>query len=87
MDPPTWITAVPATRSVDARLAATNFFAAGLWLLDVQSASAPGSAVIVHGLNTAGTARLTEFAMDPLYRADPEREWPMFSSAAYWADQ
>jgi len=87
MDPPTWITAVPATMSVDGRLASTNFFAAGLWLLDAQSASAPGSAVIVHGLNTAGTARLTEFAMDPLYRADPEREWPMFSSAAYWADQ
>jgi hypothetical protein len=27
------------------------------------------------------------FAMNPLYRADPEREWPMISSAAYWADQ
>jgi hypothetical protein len=25
--------------------------------------------------------------MNPLYRADPEREWPMLASAAYWADQ
>jgi hypothetical protein len=25
--------------------------------------------------------------MNPLYRADPEREWPAISSAAYWADQ
>jgi hypothetical protein len=43
--------------------------------------------VIAHGTNTAGTARLTVFAMNPLYRADPEREWPMISSAAYWADK
>jgi hypothetical protein len=42
--------------------------------------------VIAHGTNTAGTARLTVFAMNPLYRADPEREWPMVGSAAYWAD-
>jgi hypothetical protein len=87
MDPPTWFTAVPASMTVDGRLPATGFFAAGLWLLDLQSASAPGSAVIAHGTNTAGTARLTVFAMNPLYRADPEREWPAISSAAYWADQ
>jgi hypothetical protein len=87
VDPPTWLTAVPATMSVDARLASTNFFAAGLWLLDAQSASAPGSAVIVHGLSNSGNSRMIEFAMDPLYRADPEREWPAFASAAYWADQ
>jgi hypothetical protein len=24
---------------------------------------------------------------EPLYRADPERQWPAFGSAAYWADQ
>jgi hypothetical protein len=54
---------------------------------DVQSATAPNSAVIVHGLNTAGTARLTVFAMNPLYRADPEREWSMVGTAAYWADR
>jgi hypothetical protein len=25
--------------------------------------------------------------MNPLYRADPEREWSMVGLAAYWADQ
>ncbi len=25
--------------------------------------------------------------MNPLYRADPEREWAMLASAAYWADK
>jgi hypothetical protein len=43
--------------------------------------------VIAHGTNTAGTARLTVFANNPLYRADPEREWPMVGTAAYWADK
>jgi hypothetical protein len=43
--------------------------------------------VIAHGLNTAGTARLALFANNPLYRADPEREWPMLGSALYWADK
>jgi hypothetical protein len=84
MDPPTWLTAVPASLSVDARLPMSGFFAAGLWLLDAQSASAPGSALVAHGRNVAGTNRLTVFAMNPLYRADPEREWPAFASATYW---
>jgi hypothetical protein len=87
MDPPTWFTAVPASMQVDGRLPLTGFFAAGLWSLDSLSATAPGSAVIAHGTNTAATARLTVFAMNPLYRADPEREWPMVASAAYWADR
>jgi hypothetical protein len=43
--------------------------------------------MIAHGPNTAGTARLVSFAMNPAYRADPEREWPMLASAALWADQ
>jgi hypothetical protein len=43
--------------------------------------------VIVHGTNTSGSARLAVYAMNPLYRADPEREWPSISAAAYWADQ
>jgi hypothetical protein len=30
---------------------------------------------------------MTVFAMNPLYRADPEREWPAVATAAYWADQ
>ena len=87
MDPPTWFTSVPSTMSVDGSLPLTGFFLSGLWLLDAQSASAPGSAVIAHGTNTAGTARITSFAMNPLYRADPEREWPMLASAALWVDQ
>ena len=69
---------------VDGRLPASGFFAAGLWLLDAQSATAPGAALIAHGPNIAGTARLTVFAFNPLYRADPEREWPALASAAYW---
>jgi zinc carboxypeptidase len=86
MDPPTWFTST-GPLSVDARFPNSGFFAAGLWLLDAQSATAPGSAVIVHGTNTSGSARLTVYAMNPLYRADPEREWPSISTAAYWADQ
>ena len=42
--------------------------------------------MIAHGTNAAGSARLAVFANNPLYRADPEREWPMLASAAYWAD-
>ena len=89
VDPPTWLTALPATMSADGRLPATSFFAAGLWPIagDAQSASAAGAAVIAHGTNTANTARLTVFANNPLYRADPEREWPMVGTAAYWADK
>ena len=87
VDPPAWFTTVPATMSVDARLPLTGFFAAGLWAPDPESASAPGSAVIAHGTNTAGTARMIVFAMNPLYRADPEREWPAVATSAYWADR
>ena len=87
MDPPTWFTAIPGTMSVDGRLPLAGFFLAGLWAPDAQSASAPGSAVIAHGTSTSGSARLTIFAMNPLYRADPEREWTMLGSAAYWADK
>jgi hypothetical protein len=87
VDPPSWFTAVPGSYSVDARLPLTDFFLAGLWFFDAVSATAPGAPFVAHGTNTAGTARLTSFAMNPLYRADPEREWPMVGAAAYWADQ
>ena len=87
MDPPTWFTSIPTTMSVDGRLPEVGYFLAGLWAPDAQSASAPGSAVIAHGTDSSGIARLTIFAMNPLYRADPEREWTMLASAAYWADQ
>ena len=88
MDPPTWFTSVPATMSVDGAPAVRELLRLRPVVTGRRSRRrAPGSAVIAHGTNTAGTSRMTVFAMNPLYRADPEREWPMLSSAAYWADQ
>ena len=89
VDPPVWFTSVPGTWTVDGSLPLTGFFLSGLWKIagDAQSASAPGSAMIAHGTNTGATARMVSFAMNPLYRADPEREWPMMASAALWVDQ
>ena len=90
MDPPTWFSAVPATASIDGRLLGdtTSTFASGLWRLP-RDASAANAPIIVHGTSTAAgsTARITSFSLNPLYRADPEREWPAVASAAYWADQ
>jgi hypothetical protein len=86
MDPPTWFSSVPGTMTVDGSLPLTGFFLSGLWNKTEQT-GAGGSAVIAHGTNTAGTARITSFAMNPLYRADPEREWPMLGAAAYWVDK
>ena len=87
VDPPTWFTGVPAGWSIDANLPIAGFFAAGLWLIDAASASAPGAPMVAHGTSTtAGAPRLTAFAFNPLYRADPEREWPALGSAAYWVD-
>jgi len=88
MDPPTWFTSVPGGFAVDGRFPASGILASGFWLTsDTQSASAPSSAVIAHGENLAGTSRATLFAMNPLYRADPERMWPAVGAAAYWAQQ
>jgi hypothetical protein len=90
MDPPTWFTAVPAEAAIDGRLLGdtTSTFASGLWLLPrpSEAASAP---IAVHAESTApdSSARITAFAMNPLYRADPEREWPMVGAAAYWSSQ
>jgi hypothetical protein len=88
MDPPTWFTSVPLTMSVDGRFPTdpNAILGSGLWPVEALSPSAAGSAVIAHG-TTLGTARATVFAMNPLYRADPEREWSMVGLAAYWADQ
>ena len=85
MDPPTWLTGVPAAWTADGSLPLTGFFLSGLWPIDALSATAPGR-VIAHGMNT-GHGADGDFAMNPAYRADPEREWPMLASAAYWADQ
>jgi hypothetical protein len=84
VDPPTWFTSIPATMRADGSLPLAPFLA-GLAPFDWAPAS--GQAVIAHGTNTAGNARITSFAMNPLYRADPEREWPMLGSALYWVDQ
>ena len=84
VDPPTWLTSVPAGWDVDARLPSSGFFAAGMWPESTWGAAA-GAAIIAHGSNTAGNSRLVIFANNPLYRADPEREWPMVATAAYWA--
>jgi len=91
MDPITWFTSVPATATLDGRLLAstTDTFASGLWRLPRDS-SAGNAPIIIHGDSTDGVgevARITAFSMNPLYRADPEREWPMVAGAAYWADQ
>jgi hypothetical protein len=85
MDPPTWLTAVPATMTIDARFVTGDFFLSGLFPGN-EASTAAGSAIIAHGTNTANTSRLVVFANNPLYRADPEREWPMVGTAAYWAD-
>ena len=84
VDPPTWLTSVPASWQIDARLPGSGFFAAGMWPVSTQTGAA-GAAIIAHGTNTAGNSRLVIFANNPLYRADPEREWPMVATAAYWA--
>ena len=86
MDPPTWFTSVPGTWTTDGKFPLSGFFLSGLFP-GFGSSGAANSPVIAHGLNTAGSSRMTTFAMNPAYRADPEREWPMLASAALWADQ
>ncbi len=54
MDPPTWFTGVPASWTADGSLPLTGFFLSGLWPLDAASATAPGAAVIAHGLEHGG---------------------------------
>jgi len=82
VDPPTWLSDVPPSWTVDASLPASGFFAAGLWPTSTWG-TAPGKPIIAHGANA--TSRMVVFANNPLYRADPEREWPMMATAAYWA--
>jgi Zinc carboxypeptidase len=86
VDPPTWFPSISGTMTADGSLPLTGFFLSGLAPFDWTAAGAPGSAVVAHGTNTAGSARVVSFAMNPLYRADPEREWPMLASATYWVD-
>ena len=70
-----------------AGLPARTILAAGLWLLDLPVRIRTRLGASSRGTNAAGTARVTLFANNPLYRADPEREWPSLGAAADWVDQ
>ena len=81
---PVWFTDVPGDVTVDGRLPASDYLASGHW--PNPDPSAGGSPVILHGPNTAGTARITLFGIDPLFRAHPERSFPAVSEGFYWGD-
>ena len=81
---PVWFTEVPDDVAVDGRLPASGYLASGHW--PTPDPTAGGSPVIIHGRNTAGTARITLFGIDPLFRAHPERSFPAVSESFYWAD-
>ena len=61
----------------------SDYLASGHW--PNPDPSAGGSPVIIHGPNTAGTARVTLFGIDPLFRAHPERSFPAVSGRLLWA--
>jgi hypothetical protein len=74
VEDPVWFTDVPDDIAVDGLLPASDYLASGHW--PNPDPSAAGSPVIIHGPNTAGTARITLFGIDPLFRAHPEGELP-----------
>jgi hypothetical protein len=84
VETPVWFTDVPPDVTVDGRLPASGFLASGHW--PNPNPSAGGSAIIVHGPNSANTARITLFGIDPLFRAHPERSFPAVSGGFYWGD-
>jgi hypothetical protein len=84
VEDPVWFPDVPADMTVDGRLPESDFLASGHW--PNPDPSAGGSAVIVHGPNATGTARITLFGIDPLFRAHPERSFPAVSEGFYWGD-
>lgn len=84
VETPVWYTDVPSELTVDARLPVTDFLASGHW--PNPNPSAGGSAVILHGPNSADTARVALFGIDPIFRAHPERSYPAVSGAFYWTD-
>ena len=84
VEDPVWFTDVPDDVAVDGRLPASDYLASGHW--PNPDPSAGGSPVILHGPNTAGTARITLFGIDPLFRAHPERSFPAVSEGFYWGD-
>jgi hypothetical protein len=81
---PVWFTDVPQDVTIDGRLPASDYLASGHW--PNPDPSAGGSAIIVHGPNTANSARITLFGIDPLFRAHPERSFPAVAAGFYWGD-
>jgi hypothetical protein len=81
---PVWFTDVPSDVTVDGRLPESDYLASGHW--PNPDPSAGGSPVIVHGPNESGTARITLFGIDPLFRAHPERSFPAVAGGFYWGD-
>jgi Zinc carboxypeptidase len=81
---PVWFTEVPPEMTVAGRLPMANYLASGHW--PDPDPSAAGSALIVHGPNSTGSARVTLFGIDPLFRAHPERSFPAVASGFYWSD-
>jgi hypothetical protein len=81
---PVWFTDVPSDVTVDGRLPESDYLASGHW--PNPDPSAGGSPVIVHGPNESGTARITLFGIDPLFRAHPERSFPAVANGFYWGD-
>jgi hypothetical protein len=84
VEDPVWFTDVPEDVMVDGRLPASDYLASGHW--PNPDPSAGGSPMIIHGPNTADTARITLFGIDPLFRAHPERSFPAVSEGFYWGD-
>jgi Zinc carboxypeptidase len=84
VETPVWFTDVPSDITVDGRLPQSDYLASGHW--PNPDPSAGGSPVIVHGPNESGTARITLFGIDPLFRAHPERSFPAVASGFYWGD-
>jgi hypothetical protein len=84
VEDPVWFTDVPADVTVDGRLPQSDYLASGHW--PNPDPSAGGSPIIVHGQNEGGTARITLFGIDPLFRAHPERSFPAVAGGFYWGD-
>jgi Zinc carboxypeptidase len=84
VEDPVWFTDVPDDVTVDARLPESDYLASGHW--PNPDASAGGSPIIVHGPNESGTARITLFGIDPMFRAHPERSFPAVAGGFYWGD-
>jgi hypothetical protein len=84
VEDPVWFTAVPPEVTVDGRLPQSGYLASGHW--PNPDPSAGGSPVIVHGPNRTGSARITLFGIDPMFRAHPERSFPAVAGGFYWGD-